>query len=149
MAVLPPKLCPSCGDEFVHSATRCGSCDVDLVGADTPLDPVRDQLPASDELVPLRAENAAWVDSLGARLAREEIPCRVEVLEGVYEKMARELHAVYLGRPQKDGEWAALADRCSRPATSRAASSGTACRDPRTTRTACLPRASRSRARRR
>ena len=82
MAVLPPKLCPSCGDEFVHSATRCGSCDVDLVGADTPLDPVRDQLPASDELVPLRAENAAWVDSLGARLAREEIPCRVEVLDG-------------------------------------------------------------------
>lgn len=36
--------------------------------------------------------------------------CRVNVLEGVYEKMAQELHAAYLGRPLEDGEWAALAD---------------------------------------
>lgn len=43
------KRCPSCGDVFIPTATRCPTCEVDLVGGDEPV--VYSFLMADDEAV--------------------------------------------------------------------------------------------------
>ena len=35
MVNLPPKICPQCGEEYVHTVQRCVDCDVPL-GLDAP-----------------------------------------------------------------------------------------------------------------
>ena len=35
MVQLPPKICPRCGEEYVHTMQRCVACDVPL-GSDAP-----------------------------------------------------------------------------------------------------------------
>jgi hypothetical protein len=74
---LAPKRCPSCGDEFVSTALRCPVCDVALVaGGAAPAGP---EVLASGDLVPLRSDTAAWIESLADDLAEAGIPCRVEI----------------------------------------------------------------------
>lgn len=77
---LPPKYCPDCGEEFLHAASRCSDCGVDLV-----LDPQTSQaapeLPEAGELVAVRGADLRWIRELEERLARAGIPCRVEIGE--------------------------------------------------------------------
>lgn len=49
---LPPKTCPSCGDEFIQSMVRCPDCGVDLVVG--PVErPAPPELPPATELAPI------------------------------------------------------------------------------------------------
>ena len=53
---LPPKLCPQCREEYVHTATTCVHCEVPLVleGELSPQD-AGDDLPPISELICVRA----------------------------------------------------------------------------------------------
>lgn len=74
---LPPKFCPSCGEEFVHAARQCSDCGVELV-----LEPPRPSggqvLPEADALEPLRSAPVAWIQDLAQALVEAGIACRVE-----------------------------------------------------------------------
>ena len=79
MVQLPPKICPRCGEEYVHTVQRCVDCDVPL-GSDAPAAeaPVPD-LPPSEELVALRNAEVPWIEGLAHALADAGIPSRVEL----------------------------------------------------------------------
>lgn len=79
---LPPKVCPSCGEEYVHSATMCVHCDVGLVleGELPAGGPAADGLPPTDELHCVRVSVLAWAFSLSDRLRGADIPHRVEAV---------------------------------------------------------------------
>jgi ribosomal protein L40E len=78
MVQLPPKICPECGEEYVHTVQRCRDCDVPL-GHDAPIAaPVLD-LPPSEELVAVRNAEVPWIEGLANALAAEGIPSRVEL----------------------------------------------------------------------
>jgi len=75
---MPPKFCPECRDEFVHSATICVGCDVPLVlegelGADR-----GEELPPISELVCIRASAVGWARALSEKLAEAGIPHRIQ-----------------------------------------------------------------------
>ena len=53
MALLPPKFCPSCGVEYMHSAEFCSDCDVPLS-----LEPPSEVGPAGAGTLPPAAELA-------------------------------------------------------------------------------------------
>jgi hypothetical protein len=78
MATLPPKLCPECGEEYVHTVLVCPDCDVPL-GSDAPAAPAAFQLPPAEELVALRNAEVPWIDGLAHALADAGIPSRVEL----------------------------------------------------------------------
>lgn len=75
---LPPKICPRCGEEYVHSVQRCPDCDVPL-GHDAPVPAPAFELPPSEELVALRNAEVPWVEGLANALAEAGIPSRVEL----------------------------------------------------------------------
>jgi hypothetical protein len=76
---LPPKLCPECGEEYVHSAVRCVHCDVDLVHAEEmPERDVGAELPPPAELTAIRVASAGWALALSERLVEAGIPHRIE-----------------------------------------------------------------------
>jgi hypothetical protein len=77
---LPPKRCPECGEEYVHSVLVCAECGVTLVLAGEPI-PVRELPPASD-LLRLRTATLAWAYSFSDLLAEAGIPHRIEPEEG-------------------------------------------------------------------
>ncbi len=131
---LPPKVCPSCAEEYVHSVSRCVHCDVDLVAADAlPAAPPSD-LPPASELTAIRFASAGWALALSERLVEEAIAHRVEPASGdapeagragpygVYvraedEARARAIDAEQLGReiPDLPDDWegaAAAAEGC-------------------------------------
>ena len=70
------KICPSCGEEYVHSATTCVDCGVPL-GFEAPASPEAPELGASDRLVPLRHAEVPWIEGLAHALAEAGIPSRV------------------------------------------------------------------------
>ena len=75
---LPPKRCPECDEEYVHSVMRCVHCDVPLIlagelGAETAT-----ELPPVSELRCLRAASVGWARGLSERLREVGIPHRIE-----------------------------------------------------------------------
>ena len=79
MVDLPPKICPRCGEEYVHTAQTCVECDVPL-GFDAPSgEAPRDELPPAEDLVPIRNAEVPWIDGLAHALADAGIPSRVEL----------------------------------------------------------------------
>jgi len=78
MVQLPPKICPQCGEEYVHTVQRCVDCDVPL-GADAPAETPVLELPPSEELVAVRNAEVPWIEGLAHALAAAGIPSRVEL----------------------------------------------------------------------
>ena len=77
--VMPPKFCPECQDEYVHSATVCADCNVPLVfeGELCDLEGTED-LPPISELVCIRASSVSWAMALSEKLAAAGIPHRIQ-----------------------------------------------------------------------
>jgi hypothetical protein len=79
MVQLPPKICPRCGEEYVHTMQRCRDCDVPL-GSDAPAEEAAaPELPPADQLVALRNAEVTWIEGLAHALADAGIPSRVEL----------------------------------------------------------------------
>jgi hypothetical protein len=78
MVHLPPKICPQCGEEYVHTMQRCADCDVAL-GADAFVEAPVLELPPSEDLVALRNAEVTWIEGLAHALAAAGIPSRVEL----------------------------------------------------------------------
>lgn len=73
---LPIKICPSCGEEYVHEATTCVECGVPL-GFEPPAAREAPELGPTDRLVPLRHAEVSWIEGLAHALAEAGIPSRV------------------------------------------------------------------------
>jgi len=78
MVQLPPKICPRCGEEYVHTMQRCVDCDVPL-GSDAPVAEAAIEMPPIEQLVALRNAEVAWIEGLAHALADAGIPSRVEL----------------------------------------------------------------------
>ena len=76
---LPPKQCPECHEEYVHTVQVCAECGVALILAGEPI-PIREMPPAS-ELLRVRTATVSWARSFSELLAEAGIEHRVE-LEG-------------------------------------------------------------------
>ena len=77
--LLPPKICPECGDEYVHAASVCVHCDVPLVlEGEQPEARLGGELPPVSELVCIRAAAMSWVKGLSEKLAAAGISHRIE-----------------------------------------------------------------------
>ena len=74
---LPPKHCPECGGEYVHTVLVCARCGVALVLAGEPI-AVR-ELPPSAELSKVRTATLSWARSFSDLLAEAGIAHRVEI----------------------------------------------------------------------
>ena len=79
MPDLPPKICPRCGEEYVHTAQVCVECDVPLGFDAPPAEAPRDELPPAEDLVAIRNAEVSWIDGLAHALADAGIPSRVEL----------------------------------------------------------------------
>jgi hypothetical protein len=113
--LLPPKFCPSCRDEFVHSATVCGECEVPLVLKENLSDLADSDFPPEAELVCVRVADSGWALGLAELLKENQVPHRVgmsdpEAAKQVYGvfvlpddvEIARELDAVHARREMPD-----------------------------------------------
>lgn len=78
---LPPKVCPECESEYMHTATSCVHCNVELVHFEERVAAPANELPPASELSLVRAAGMGWVLSLSGRLVEAEIPHRVDPLE--------------------------------------------------------------------
>lgn len=74
---LPPKRCPECGEEYVHTVLVCADCGVALVLAGETI-PTR-ELPPTSELVRVRTATRSWAHDFSERLAEAGIGHRVEL----------------------------------------------------------------------
>ena len=79
--VLPPKVCPECESEYMHTVTSCVHCDVELVHFEERVAAPANELPPASELSLVRAAGMGWVLALSERLVEAEIPHRVDPLE--------------------------------------------------------------------
>jgi hypothetical protein len=73
---LPPKRCPSCGEEYLHTVAICAECGVALVLASEPV--LEPDLPPVSELRRVRSASLAWARGLSERLAAADIEHRIE-----------------------------------------------------------------------
>jgi len=79
---MPPKVCPECAEEYVHTASICVHCDVPLVLAgERPVERAVDELPPASELVCVRAASVGWAMSLSQHLADAGIPHRIQAAQ--------------------------------------------------------------------
>jgi hypothetical protein len=78
MVELPPKICPRCGEEYIHTVQRCSDCDVPL-GFEGPVQAPALDLPPTEELVALRNAEVTWIEGLAHALEEAGIPSRVEL----------------------------------------------------------------------
>ena len=113
--MLPPRRCPECGEEYLHSVAVCPDCGVALVleGESMPARsaPAGDLAPASD-LHRVRTATMTWARSFSDLLDEVGVPHRVE-LEDDSVRVAgipadEQLCSVFV-RPE-DGERAAQLD---------------------------------------
>ena len=74
---LPPKHCPECGEEYVHTVLVCPDCGVALVLAGEPI--ARRELPPTSELLRVRTAAVPWARSFSDLLAEAGIEHRVEL----------------------------------------------------------------------
>jgi hypothetical protein len=72
-----PKVCPGCGEEYLHTVTACVDCGIEL-SAEGEASAQPAELPPSSELVRVRVESPAWITRLAESLADHGIPSRVE-----------------------------------------------------------------------
>jgi hypothetical protein len=73
---LPPKHCPECREEFVHSVAVCPDCGVALV---LELEPAPAHvLPPASALRRVRTATASWARSFSERLSAAGIAHRIE-----------------------------------------------------------------------
>ncbi len=81
--LMPPKVCPECGEEYVHAASVCIHCDVPLVlEAERPAPRAVRELPPASELVCVRAASVGWAKSLSEQLEAAGIPHRIQAALG-------------------------------------------------------------------
>jgi len=77
--IMPPKICPECGEEYVHTASICIHCDVALVlEGDVPVGSASEALPPASELICVRAASVGWAMSLSEHLLEAGIPHRIQ-----------------------------------------------------------------------
>jgi len=77
--LLPPKICPECGEEYLHSTSTCVHCDVPLVlDGEQPEGREGEELPPISELVCVRAASMGWATGLSEKLAEAGIPHRIQ-----------------------------------------------------------------------
>lgn len=96
---LPPKVCPDCGEEYVHSATTCPDCDVELrLEGEAAEGVAADTLAPSSELARLRVVPDAWAVALSEELRRVGIPHRVEPLPDMRAPGQGTMYGVFVRR---------------------------------------------------
>jgi hypothetical protein len=76
--MLPPKRCPECGEEYVHSVQLCPDCGVTLVLEGEPMPVHEHELPPAEYLVRVRTATLVWARSFSDLLVEAGIPHRVE-----------------------------------------------------------------------
>jgi hypothetical protein len=86
---LPPKVCPECGEEYVHAASMCVHCDVALQLPSEGAGAEPEGLPPASELTLVRAASVSWVRGFSLRLAEAGIPHRVELFDAAGDTRAR------------------------------------------------------------
>ena len=80
--MLPPRRCPECGEEYVHSVQFCPDCGVALVleGESIPAAPAPvDDLPPASDLHRVRTATVAWAHSFSDLLGEMGVPHRIEM----------------------------------------------------------------------
>jgi hypothetical protein len=77
--ILPPKMCPECREEYMHSAELCVHCDVPLVHADH-AEEAASSLPPASELCCVRAASVGWATGLSERLRDAGIAHRIQAV---------------------------------------------------------------------
>ena len=76
------KRCPECGEDFIHTAEICSDCGVPLrLAAELERSEGEAGMPQAGELVLIRAEGPAWIETLAGRLRAEGIDSRVEIID--------------------------------------------------------------------
>ena len=76
---MSPKVCPECGEEYLHTATTCAHCDVGLVlPEDLPAARRAEDLPPVSELHCVRASSLGWALSLSEKLREVGIAHRIQ-----------------------------------------------------------------------
>ncbi|MBW1843506.1 MAG: hypothetical protein JRE38_00425 [Deltaproteobacteria bacterium] len=87
---MPPKVCPQCGEEYLHTASVCIHCDVALVlEGEQSAQQAPEELPPASELVCVRAASMGWAMSLSEHLVEAGIPHRVQAAEGDADEGSR------------------------------------------------------------
>lgn len=94
---LPPKVCPRCREEYLHSVSVCVHCDVTLVLAGELVEASEPGLPPSSELHCLRACDGGWAVALSELLREAGIPHRVDRVASSPEG-GRHAYAVWIRR---------------------------------------------------
>ena len=76
---LPPKVCPQCKEEYVHTTSVCFHCNVPLVlDGEQPEEGSEPQLPSISEMVCIRAAPMSWATALSKKLAEAGIAHRIQ-----------------------------------------------------------------------
>ncbi|MEN8183049.1 MAG: hypothetical protein ABFS46_11000 [Myxococcota bacterium] len=78
MSAAPPRVCPSCREEYLATVGRCAECEVDLVSPSEL--PPKGELPPVEQLQRVRVENPVWIQTLASQLAQAGIASRIELL---------------------------------------------------------------------
>ncbi len=80
MALPPPKTCPSCRVEYLHTAEICADCDVALVSGPLP-EPEDDagaSLPSTDELALVLRDQPWELERMAQVLASADLRARID-----------------------------------------------------------------------
>jgi len=76
---LPPKICPECGAEYVHTVLVCADCDVALEVPNPHQRPaLQRQLPPASELALVAAGVPREMERIALELQRYGISCRID-----------------------------------------------------------------------
>jgi hypothetical protein len=75
---LPSRICPECGEEYLHTVLVCAECGIALGSERSPAR-AAPELPAAEQLVAVRNAEVVWIQGLAEALAEEGIPCRAEL----------------------------------------------------------------------